>query len=262
MGFWVFFSDDRVEYYDSDACVLYLSPDRTIEIADNSKIIFDFMIEHRNVALYRDQIIAQIDGTGDSQSYNNKRADRSPVDTAISVLRVKLDKYASCIKTVRGVGYKYVGPPKEDKQLPTSQPNTSNPPLFDAEDGVKKEVERHPQITSNSSQHGATINSSPRASNETSVSISIEAAIKRARISISTFEVSQGRTPVGVAVEPLIRDIIDGFIDDLYSDILGISARVWREYAVDQKAQAILMAYVHELNIIRDLTLDNANTRN
>ena len=85
--------------------------------------------------------------------------------------------------------------------------------------------------------------------------ISIEAAIKRARISISTFEVSQGRSPVGVAVEPLIRDIIDGFIDDLYSDILGISARVWREYAVDQKAQAILMAYVHELNIIRDLTL-------
>lgn len=39
MGFWVFFSDDRVEYYDSDACALYLSPDRTIEIVDNSKII-------------------------------------------------------------------------------------------------------------------------------------------------------------------------------------------------------------------------------
>jgi len=106
MGFWVFFSDDRVEYYDSDACALYLSPDRTIEIVDNSKIIFDFMIEHRNVAIYRDQIIAQIDGTGDSQSYNNKRADRGPVDQAIRVLRVKLDKYADCIRTVRGVGYK------------------------------------------------------------------------------------------------------------------------------------------------------------
>ena len=116
MGFWVFFSDDRVEYYDSDACALYLSPDRTIEIVDNSKIIFDFMIEHRNVAIYRDQIIAQIDGTGDSQSYNNKRADRGPVDQAIRVLRVKLDKYADCIRIVRGVGYKYVGPPKEDKQ--------------------------------------------------------------------------------------------------------------------------------------------------
>lgn len=261
MGFWVFFSDDRVEYYDSDACALYLSPDRTIEIVDNSKIIFDFMIEHRNVAIYRDQIIAQIDGTGDSQSYNNKRADRGPVDQAIRVLRVKLDKYADCIRTVRGVGYKYVGPPKEDKQLPTSQPNTSNPPPFDAESGVKKEAERNTQIASHSSQHGA-MNGSPHTSNGTSVSISIEAAIKRARISISTFEVSQGRSPVGVAVEPLIRDIIDGFIDDLYSDILGISARVWREYAVDQKAQAILMAYVHELNIIRDLTLDNANTRN
>ena len=174
--------------------------------------------------------------------------------TAIRVLRVKLDKYADCIRTVRGVGYKYVGPPKEDKQLPTSQPNTSNPPPFDAESGVKKEAERKTQIASHSSQHGA-MNGSPHTSNGTSVSISIEAAIKRARISISTFEVSQGRSPVGVAVEPLIRDIIDGFIDDLYSDILGISARVWREYAVDQKAQAILMAYVHELNIIRDLTL-------
>ncbi len=182
MGFWVFFSDDRVEYYDSDACALYLSPDRTIEIVDNSKIIFDFMIEHRNVAIYRDQIIAQIDGTGDSQSYNNKRADRGPVDQAIRVLRVKLDKYADCIRTVRGVGYKYVGPPKEDKQLPTSQPNTSNPPPFDAESGVKKEAERNTQIASHSSQHGA-MNGSPHTSNGTSVSISIEAAIKRARIS-------------------------------------------------------------------------------
>lgn len=166
MGFWVFFSDDRVEYYDSDACALYLSPDRTIEIVDNSKIIFDFMIEHRNVAIYRDQIIAQIDGTGDSQSYNNKRADRGPVDQAIRVLRVKLDKYADCIRIVRGVGYKYVGPPKEDKQLPTSQPNTSNPPPFDAESGVKKEAERNTQIASHSSQHGA-MNGSPHTSNGT-----------------------------------------------------------------------------------------------
>lgn len=255
MGFWVFFSDDRVEYYDSDACALYLSPDRTIEIVDNSKIIFDFMIEHRNVAIYRDQIIAQIDGTGDSQSYNNKRADRGPVDQAIRVLRVKLDKYANCIRTVRGVGYKYVGPPKEDKHLPTSQPNTSHSPSSGAEDGAKKEAEWHPPIASHSYQHRA-MNDSLHESDGTSISFSIEAAIKRARISISTFEVSQGRAPVGVAVELLIRDIIDGFLDDLYSDILGISARVWKEYAVDQKAQAILLAYVHELNIIRDLTFD------
>ena len=172
MGFWVFFSDDRVEYYDSDACALYLSPDRTIEIVDNSKIIFDFMIEHRNVAIYRDQIIAQIDGTGDSQSYNNKRADRGPVDQAIRVLRVKLDKYADCIRTVRGVGYKYVGPPKEDKQLPTSQPNTSNPPPFDAESGVKKEAERNTQIASHSSQHGA-MNGSPHTSNGSSATLGI-----------------------------------------------------------------------------------------
>lgn len=259
MGFWVFFSDDRVEYYDSDACALYLSPDRTIEIVDNSKIILDYLIENRNVAIYRDHIIARVDGVEKSQSYSNKLADRSPVDQAIRTLRIKLDKYADCIRTVRGVGYKYIGPPKVDKKTPTSQPNFSDSPSFASEEGTGKE-ERQPKVISQGTHLGS-ITGNIHSSNETTVSISIQAAIKLAGIKISSFEVKEGRPPVGAAIEPLIEQFIDAFMNEVYSDILGITARAWREFAINQKAEAILLAYVHELNSVRNLTLDDTNTR-
>ncbi len=123
MGFWVYFSDDNVEFYDSDACKLYLAPDRTIPIVQNSKVIFDYLIENRNHALYRDQIIARIDGVDAGHNFNNKQSDRSPVDTAIRELRKKLEKYKSCIDTVRGVGYMYVGPPKVEKESSDTHTN-------------------------------------------------------------------------------------------------------------------------------------------
>ena len=42
MGFWVYFKDDKTEYYDSDACELYFSSDRSVMIVGGSKAIFDF----------------------------------------------------------------------------------------------------------------------------------------------------------------------------------------------------------------------------
>lgn len=118
MGFWVFFTDDREEYYDSDACELYLSPDRIIEITGQSKTIFDYLIVNRNNVKSRTQITSKIDGVEEryiKNDINDKSSDRSSVDFAISTLRKKLEKYRDCIKTVRNVGYKYIGPPKEDK---------------------------------------------------------------------------------------------------------------------------------------------------
>ena len=123
MGFWVFFTDDHVEYYDSDACELHLLPDQNIAIVANSKIILDFLIQNRNAAMSRSQILSKLDGGEESYVVPNKQEYRSPVDQAIRELRKKLDKYKTCVKTVRGVGYKYVGPPKVDKEVPGAAPS-------------------------------------------------------------------------------------------------------------------------------------------
>lgn len=139
MGFWVYFSDDKIEYYDSDACELYLSPDRTVAIVANSKTILDYLIANRNAAMTRNQIIARIDGIEDSHGVNNKFADRSPIDQAIRELRKKLDKYADCVKTVRGVGYKYVGPPKVEKGSSVESLNSLRSPLSNTEDEDAKQ---------------------------------------------------------------------------------------------------------------------------
>lgn len=132
MHFWVFFTEDKIEYYDSDACELHLSSVPPIEIVANSKIIFDYLIINRNTPMSRHQIIQRIDGieedeTEEDRVISNKFVDRTPVDQAISELRKKLDKYSDCIKTVRGIGYKYVGPPLVDKKTVStlSEPDTS-----------------------------------------------------------------------------------------------------------------------------------------
>ena len=253
MGFWVFFSDDRSEYYDSDACALFLSPDQTVEITDHSKIILDYLIENRNAALYRDQILGKVDGIEAVHSKDNKRAYRNPVDQAIVTLRKKLGKYAGCIGTVRGVGYKYIGPPKKDKESPASQPDESGLPSSGTEGGARGEAFRE-------ARSGAAAGSA-RSPDGAPESVSIEGAIKKAGIQISVFEIIHGRRPPGAAVEPFIEQIISAFLDNMYRDILGISAEVWREYEEDRKAQAILQAYIHEVNNVRDLTPDDSNTR-
>lgn len=126
MGFWVYFTNDRKEYYDSDACELYLSPDRIIKIAGHSKTIFDYLIVNRNNVKSRAQITSKIYGGEEYYSINNKYPDRR-VDVAISALRKKLEKYHGCIETVQSVGYKYIGPPKEDKNSSVSKEGGQDP---------------------------------------------------------------------------------------------------------------------------------------
>lgn len=127
MGFFVYFTDDKTEYYDSDACELHLLSGEPIKIDSNSKIIFDYLVENHNAVKTRGQIIDRIDGIEESPDYNIKSEYRGPVDNAIKVLRKKLGKYGSYIDTVRGRGYKYIGPPKEEKNSTNSQsPMTSH----------------------------------------------------------------------------------------------------------------------------------------
>lgn len=123
MGFWVFFTDDKLEYYDSDDCALYLSSNRVVEIVSNDKTIFDFLISHRNQPMTRLQIQKQIYSWTDINDGDNKDADRGPIDQAISKLRGTLGNYRWCIKTVRGHGYKYIGPEKVDKDTADAIPN-------------------------------------------------------------------------------------------------------------------------------------------
>ena len=132
MGFWVYFKDDKTEYYDSDACELYFSSDRSVMIVGGSKAIFDFLIEHRYHVMSREQISFCIDST----SYYDRSSRR--VDVAVNTLRKKLEEYRCCVDSVRGKGYRYVGPPKVDKEKETDcgpqfpnrpEPDTKEPAL-------------------------------------------------------------------------------------------------------------------------------------
>ena len=64
--------------------------------------LFFYMLAHRNVALTRDKILADVwgfDFFGDART----------LDTHIKLLRKSLGRYASIIVTVRGIGYRFVG---------------------------------------------------------------------------------------------------------------------------------------------------------
>lgn len=122
MGFWIYFTDDHAEYYDSDSCKLIILGKSPIKIVDNSKKIFDFLVENRKITMSRDKILGHIYGIDYlAQDVNDTR---SPVDSAIRKLRGKLDKYSYVIETNSGVGYVYIGPeptPKDSSLLNDSK---------------------------------------------------------------------------------------------------------------------------------------------
>ena len=59
-----------------------------------------YLVEHRNIALSRDQLITNVWG------YDYYGDDRT-LDTHIKRLRSSLEEYRSCIVTLRGVGYRF-----------------------------------------------------------------------------------------------------------------------------------------------------------
>lgn len=96
---------------------------------------------------------------------------------------------------------------------------------------------------------------------EKSGSSSMDATILKAALKINLYEIKHGRTPLDESAELIIKGIIDSIMADLYDDILSISAQLWNQFNIEQKAQAILKAYVHELSSINDLSLTDTNTR-
>ena len=99
------------------------------------------------------------------------------------------------------------------------------------------------------------------ATRETPVSSSIDVTIRKAALKINLYEIQHGRKPLDESAELIIRGIIDSIMANLYDDILSVSAQLWNQFNIEQKAQAILKAYVHELSSIQDLSLSDTNTR-
>lgn len=250
MGFWVFFSDDKVEYYDSDACELYLSPDREIAIVANSKVILDYLIVNRNSALSRDQIIAKIDGYEDNNGTSNKYADRSPVDQAIRELRKKLDKYADCVKTVRGIGYKYVGPPKVDKESSTARPDSSYLHSSNTDDSTNEENAKKTigstRMPDFQQEHGVV-----QSSNDNVINLAALVIHKN----------SEDRPPIDDDLRYEISEIVKLLEQGLSEDFEEICEQAWAELSLMQKALKIFKAYENLTDRSPTLSPTDTNTR-
>lgn len=93
----VFVMDDLT--YNHIACVLKIQG-KSIELTPKEHDLLSYFILNKNIALSREKILDSIWGIdyfGDSRT----------VDTHIKRLRLKLNEYASLIKTVRGLGYRF-----------------------------------------------------------------------------------------------------------------------------------------------------------
>ena len=61
-----------------------------------------YMVANRNIALTREKLISEVWGY---DFYGDART----LDTHVKLLRKSLDRYASYIVTLRGVGYRFEG---------------------------------------------------------------------------------------------------------------------------------------------------------
>ena len=62
--------------------------------------LFFYLLENRNIALSREQLLREVWGY---DFYGDART----LDTHIKLLRKSLGRYADCVVTLRGVGYRF-----------------------------------------------------------------------------------------------------------------------------------------------------------
>lgn len=155
-----------------------------------------------------------------SNCWPDDTSDNSFYKTMSSIYGIH-EKVRDSIENTRSMGYKYHGLRKEKKNSEEQKSNNK--------EGDVSTTEKPP-------------------------SSSIEKAIRLAGLKIDAYEITQGRKPLGAEAEKMIRDIIDAVMDNLFDDILGISARVWSEYNFMQQAQAIVRVYINEMSSIHDYT--------
>ena len=71
-----------------------------IDLSPKEYDLLFYLVKNRGIALTRDKLLSDIWG------YDFYGVDRT-LDTHIKLLRKKLGNYASCIVTLRGVGYRF-----------------------------------------------------------------------------------------------------------------------------------------------------------
>lgn len=86
---------------DVTARIVYIDNAR-IEMSPKEYDLFFYMLANRNIALSREKLISEVWGY---DFYGDVRT----LDTHIKLLRKSLGRYADCIVTLRGVGYRFEG---------------------------------------------------------------------------------------------------------------------------------------------------------
>ena len=84
---------------DITARIVYIDGKR-IDMSPKEYDLFFYLLSNRNIALSREKLLTEVwgyDFFGDART----------LDTHIKLLRKSLGKYASCIVTLRGVGYRF-----------------------------------------------------------------------------------------------------------------------------------------------------------
>jgi len=84
---------------DLTARIVYIDGER-VEMSPKEYDLFFYLLNNRNVALTREKLISEVwgyDFFGDART----------LDTHIKLLRKTLGRYADCVVTLRGVGYRF-----------------------------------------------------------------------------------------------------------------------------------------------------------
>ena len=84
---------------DLTARIVYIDGER-VEMSPKEYDLFFYLLTNRNMALTREKLISEVWGY---DFYGDART----LDTHIKLLRKSLGKYADCIVTLRGVGYRF-----------------------------------------------------------------------------------------------------------------------------------------------------------
>ena len=84
---------------DLTARIVYIDGER-VEMSPKEYDLFFYLLNNRNVALSREKLISEVWGY---DFYGDART----LDTHIKLLRKSLGRYAECIVTLRGVGYRF-----------------------------------------------------------------------------------------------------------------------------------------------------------
>lgn len=226
---WISKLKDTNYYIDFDSGCIYENDKVVAEITSPIQVnILLYFSEHPEMWLKKDGIITNC--WPDAASADNV-TDGTFYKQIHNVTHIHV-KVGESIESRRSMGYKYHGARREKKgeeAVPAS-----------AAEEVRNTNEKKRKIVTRSVK---------------------DITVKKAALKINLYEIQQGRKPLDEGAELIISDIIDAIMENLYDDILSVSAQLWKDFDIEQKAQTILKAYIYELSSIRDLSMSDSNNK-